>query len=126
MAAFSEIGQFHRPHPVNPALASTGFYWGWGAPLLGSLGTSRGVPERDGIDQKMVVQLENRLDRQQAAAFLTAHGYRTAPATLAKLASIGGGPLFESFGRKPLYRETDLIEWARSKTTGPRRSTSDL
>lgn len=73
----------------------------------------------------MAEQIESRLDRQQAAAFLTSHGYRTAPATLAKLASTGDGPVFESFGRKPLYRETDLIAWARAKTTGPRRSTSD-
>jgi hypothetical protein len=50
----------------------------------------------------MAVEFEFRLDRRQAAAFLTARGYRTAPATLAKLACIGGGPTFESFGRKPL------------------------
>jgi hypothetical protein len=73
----------------------------------------------------MAVQIESRLDRQQAAAFLTANGYRTAPATLAKLASMGGGPVFASFGRKPLYREADLIAWAQARTTGPRRSTSD-
>jgi hypothetical protein len=74
----------------------------------------------------MAVEFEFRLDRRQAAAFLTARGYRTAPATLAKLACIGGGPTFESFGRKPLYREADLLAWAKAKTTGPRRSTSDL
>jgi hypothetical protein len=73
----------------------------------------------------MAVEFESRLDRRQAAAFLTARGYRTAPATLAKLACIGGGPTFESFGRKPLYREADLLAWATGKTTGPRRSTSD-
>jgi hypothetical protein len=73
----------------------------------------------------MAREFEQRLDRQQAAAFLTARGYRTAPATLAKLASIGGGPIFESFGRKPLYREADLLAWAQAKTTGPRRSTND-
>ena len=71
------------------------------------------------------MEFECRLDRRQAAAFLTARGYRTAPATLAKLACVGGGPTFESFGRKPLYREADLLAWARAKTTGPRRSTSD-
>jgi hypothetical protein len=37
----------------------------------------------------MAVEFEFRLDRRQAAAFLTARGYRTAPATLAKLACIG-------------------------------------
>ena len=73
----------------------------------------------------MAVEFAQRLDRQQAAAFLTARGYRTAPATLAKLASMGGGPSFESFGRKPPYREADLLAWAQAKTTGPRRSTSD-
>jgi hypothetical protein len=70
-------------------------------------------------------ELDRRLDRRQAAALLTERGFRTAPATLAKLACIGGGPTFESFGRKPLYREADLLAWAQAKTTGPRRSTSD-
>jgi hypothetical protein len=73
----------------------------------------------------MINDYERRLDRKQSAHFLTQRGYRTAPATLAKLASIGGGPSFESFGRKPLYREADLLAWARAKTTGPRLSTSD-
>jgi hypothetical protein len=73
----------------------------------------------------MAAEFECRLDRRQAADFLTARGYRTAPATLAKLACIGGGPMFESFGRKPLYREADLLAWAQTRTTGPRRSTSD-
>ena len=77
------------------------------------------------IRSDMAVEFECRLDRRQAAAFLTARGYRTAPATLAKLACIGGGPTFESFGRKPLYLEVDLLAWAKEKTTGPRRSTSD-
>jgi hypothetical protein len=70
-------------------------------------------------------EFERRLDRRQAAAFLTDRGYRTALATLAKLACIGGGPAFQSFGRKPLYREPDLLAWAEARTTGPRRSTSD-
>jgi len=68
---------------------------------------------------------ERRLDRKEAAQFLTSRGYRTAPATLAKLACLGGGPAFESFGRRPLYREPDLLAWAQSRATGPRRSTSE-
>jgi len=68
---------------------------------------------------------ERKLGRKEAAQFLTDCGYRTAPATLAKLACIGGGPTFESFGRRPLYREPDLLAWAQARTTGPRRSTSD-
>ena len=68
---------------------------------------------------------ERKLDRKEASQFLTDRGYRTAPATLAKLASIGGGPAFQSFGRKPLYTESDLIAWALGRTSRPRRSTSD-
>jgi hypothetical protein len=73
----------------------------------------------------MVKEPERLLGRKEAAQFLTDQGYKTAPATLAKLACIGGGPMFESFGRRPLYREPDLLAWAQARTTGPRRSTSD-
>jgi hypothetical protein len=68
---------------------------------------------------------ERRLGRKEAAQFLTDQGYKTAAATLAKLACIGGGPPFESFGRRPLYREAELLGWAQGRTTGLRRSTSD-
>jgi hypothetical protein len=68
---------------------------------------------------------ERRLGRKEAAHFLTDQGYKTAPATLAKLACIGGGPPFHSFGRRPLYTEGDLLGWAQARTTGLRRSTSD-
>jgi hypothetical protein len=73
----------------------------------------------------MVHEYERRFGRKEAAQFLTERGYRTAPATLAKLACIGGGPPFQSFGRRPLYREADLLGWAQARTTGLRRSTSD-
>jgi hypothetical protein len=65
------------------------------------------------------------LDRKQAAVFLSQHGFKTAPATLAKLACLGGGPLFRSFGRKPLYSAADFLTWAEARTTGPRRLTSE-
>ena len=68
---------------------------------------------------------ERRFTRREAADWLTDNGYPVAPTTLAKYASIGGGPLFESFGRRPLYRPENLLSWARARSTGPRRSTSD-
>lgn len=68
---------------------------------------------------------ERRLSRAEAAAFLSERGYRVAYATLNKYASIGGGPVFESFGRRPLYRPSNLLTWAVQKSSGPRRSTSD-
>ena len=73
----------------------------------------------------MFQDTERLLGRKDAAQYLTEHRFKTAPATLAKLACVGGGPRFRSFGRKPLYRGADLIAWAEGRTTGPRRSTSD-
>ena len=74
---------------------------------------------------EIMVACARHLDRKQAAQFLTDHGYRTAPATLAKLACLGGGPVFRSWGRKPLYLAGDLIAWAEGRTSAPRRSTSE-
>ena len=65
------------------------------------------------------------MDRATAAEFLTMRGYKIARATLAKLACLGGGPVFRSFGRKPLYLAADLIAWAEGRTSGPRSSTSE-
>jgi hypothetical protein len=73
-----------------------------------------------------VIEPNRRLDTRAASAFLTASGYTTAPATLNKLRCIGGGPVFEKFGRRPLYSKTALLEWVRARTTHPLRSTSDL
>lgn len=68
---------------------------------------------------------ERPLDRREAAAFLTQNGYRTAPATLAKKACLGGGPPYFLFGRRTLYRPHDLLAWALSCCSGPRRNTSE-
>ena len=81
-------------------------------------------PSRGGLWHPILMQFYSG-PLMQLLSGVDTRGYRTAPATLAKLASIGGGPTFESFGRKPLYREADLLAWAQAKTTGPRRSTID-
>ena len=39
-------------------------------------------------------------------------------ATLNKYATVGGGPLFTSFGRRPLYRPVDLLGGGRRKKFG--------
>ena len=64
------------------------------------------------------------LDRRAAAAFLTARGFRIAYATLAKLACIGGGPAFAHWGRTPVYRPSDLLDWVEERTSALKRSTS--
>lgn len=68
---------------------------------------------------------DDLLTRTQAAAALTAAGYPTAPATLATKASRGGGPLYRTFSGRALYRRADLMSWAESCTSTPRRSTSE-
>ena len=73
----------------------------------------------------MQTEIERRLTRTEAAAFLTECGYRVAYATLNKYATVGGGPVFESFGRRPLYKPADLLAWVASKSTAPRRHTSE-
>ena len=43
---------------------------------------------------------------------------------LAKLAVVGGGPIYRKAGRFPLYTQEDLDRWAKSRLGAPRRSTS--
>jgi len=70
-------------------------------------------------------ETKRRLDQNEASKFLTDRGYRTAPTTLNKRRCIGGGPVYEMFGRRPLYTEEALLEWIAERTSKPRRSTSD-
>lgn len=57
--------------------------------------------------------------RDEAGAYLKqTYGFGSR-ATLAKLASIGGGPAYMLAGRIPLYRLEDLDAWARSKISAP-------
>jgi hypothetical protein len=65
------------------------------------------------------------LTREAVAAALKAAGYPVAPATLATKATRGGGPPYRLFSSRALYRWADALEWARSNTSAPRRSTSE-
>ena len=53
-------------------------------------------------------------------------GLPCSPRWLAKLAVVGGGPVFRKAGKTPLYTPSDLDAWAQSRISGPRHSTSDL
>lgn len=66
------------------------------------------------------------LRRSQAADYLQAqYGLFTAQ-TLAKLACIGGGPVFHKMGRAVLYRATDLDAWAQARMSPALSSTAEL
>jgi hypothetical protein len=66
-----------------------------------------------------------QLRRKAAAEALTAAGYPISDKTLASMATRGGGPEYRSFGRTVLYRWSDLLAWAESRLSAPRRSTSE-
>jgi hypothetical protein len=67
------------------------------------------------------------LRRSDAANYLQhRYGLRCAKQTLAKLAALGGGPIFRHAGRTPIYAPADLDKWALSQIGKPRTSTSVL
>ena len=68
---------------------------------------------------------DTMLRREPTARALTEAGYPIAPATLATMASRGGGPAFRLWSRVPLYRWGDALAWARSRTSSPRQITSE-
>lgn len=68
----------------------------------------------------------NFLTREKAASFLSDLGMPVAKTTLGKLACIGGGPTFHKFGQRTLYKPSDLLAWAESRTSKPLSSTSEV
>jgi len=66
------------------------------------------------------------LRRSAAADYLREKwGIPRSAKTLAKLACIGGGPIYRRFGRIPLYTTADLDAYAEAKLGKPVHSTSE-
>ena len=72
--------------------------------------------------------MKSRLyNRNEASEYLLHHfGIHAMPGTLAKYASLGGGPAFRKAGRFPVYEEADLDAWAVARLSKRVRSTSEL
>jgi hypothetical protein len=66
-----------------------------------------------------------RLTRERTAEALTALGFPVSARTLATKATRGGGPPYALFCGRAVYRWGDVIAWAQSLTTAPRRSTAE-
>ncbi|MDX0261549.1 hypothetical protein GOC60_10170 [Sinorhizobium meliloti] len=67
-----------------------------------------------------------RLRRSEVPEYmLRKHGIPVALATLAKMATVGGGPAMQHAGRFPLYHVNDLDAWAAERLSKPVRSTSE-
>lgn len=106
-------------------------------PLQAGLGSNSGVllpklhayaaPASElsgGCAKATTMDNDSYLTRGSASEFLFVKGFQVAPATLAKLACIGGGPVFISFGRRALYAPAELLRWAESRAR-IRKNTSD-
>jgi hypothetical protein len=66
------------------------------------------------------------LTRNELAAALTEQGFPTSPATLATRATRGGGPVFQKYGPRVLYRWGSGLDWAKSRLSAPVGSTSEF
>jgi hypothetical protein len=65
------------------------------------------------------------LRRGDAAAYVTRrYGFPCSRQWLAKLAVIGGGPVFRKAGRYPIYHPADLDRWAQARIGPAQCSTS--
>src|SRR5262249_9384548 len=73
-----------------------------------------------------VMSTRKLLRRKAASHYLCeTHGLERAPSTLAKLAVIGGGPIFPRANPIPLHSTDHLDAWAESLLSAPMRSTSE-
>ena len=66
------------------------------------------------------------LSRREAANHVKERGLPAAESTLAKYATVGGGPEFQKFGHRVFYTEEALDAWITSKLSGFVASTSEL
>ena len=65
------------------------------------------------------------MSRRETSEYCHSQGLPAAVATLAKYATIGGGPEFQLFGRFPRYTKEAVDAWIASRLSAPRRSTSE-
>ena len=64
--------------------------------------------------------------RAEAARYVReTWGLPCSPSWLAKLAVVGGGPIFRKAGRFPIYADADLDSWSLGRIGAPRSSTSE-
>lgn len=66
-----------------------------------------------------------RLTRKGIAAALSAAGFPISPRTLATMATRGGGPPYELWGPRVIYRWGPSLDWATSRLSSPRSATAE-
>ena len=65
------------------------------------------------------------LNRKEAAAYVRARGLPLAASTLAKFATVGGGPVMRKFSRNVVYEAAALDDWIAARLSPPKKSTCD-
>lgn len=66
------------------------------------------------------------LSRPEAAVYVGRQGLRITKGTLAKMATLGGGPEYSVFCGRAYYLPQSLDAWIASRLSAPRRSTSEV
>ena len=64
------------------------------------------------------------LNRTAAAEYVRSKGLPCAKLTLQKYATTGGGPEFQKFGSRVVYKAERLDRWIESRLSDPAASTS--
>ena len=64
------------------------------------------------------------LTPKEACEFINKLGARIAVTTLSKYRCVGGGPVYQTFGRSPRYTPRRLTEWVQERLSPERRSSS--
>jgi len=63
--------------------------------------------------------------REEAAQHANERGLPLSKNTLAKFATVGGGPRFQKFGNRAVYTPTDMDAWIEQKLSGSRERASE-
>lgn len=67
------------------------------------------------------------LTKKQASGYLTqVLGLPVSEKTLSKYITIGGGPCFQKFGRRVVYQQQFLDDWAHSRLSQPYVHSSNM
>ena len=66
-----------------------------------------------------MLETKRLLTRAELAAELTARGFPIAKTTLETIATRGGGPRYQKFGRSALYDLAEALDWAAGRMSPP-------
>lgn len=79
-----------------------------------SAGQSR-IHDLTDEESQLRARLRSKLNRQEAAAYLSDLGYRITANRLSKLAAEGGGPEYTQWGKQVYYYPDVLLAWAKAR-----------